>query len=70
MTYAAKTMLMTKREQEKVRLVEKKIMQVILGPTKLEENVQAENKIMQKLQREVIVRRIKKQSKMPRTHME
>lgn len=64
MMYAAETLTLTKREEEDLRIVERKVMRTILGPVRVSDNEyrpRMNHEIHQDLGGEDIVKKIKKQ---------
>ena len=64
MLYAAETMTMTKKDEEDLRITERKIIRTILGPVKVTENeyrIRMNFEIEQELEGEDIIRKIKQQ---------
>lgn len=64
MMYAAETMTMTQKQEEQLRIQERKIIRTILGPIKTEDNeyrIRTNKEILEELNGEDIVRKIKKQ---------
>lgn len=62
--YSAETLTMTKKDEENIRIFERKVLRTILGPIKLADNefrLRTNNELQTEIEGEDIVRKIKRQ---------